>query len=216
LHVTAAGLWPLIYPSRTLKSRFKWISSRKGDSHCVGSPEQRLGYSFSISAKLYTTLIFVNLSVKNHKLTVRQIRFVEEYSVDMNATQAAVRAGYSQKTASRIGPELLGKTWVRDAVNDQLAKASSRNALSVDWIVRRLMDEADDFGPRASSSSRVRALELLGKYAGIFVERREESFASQLRQMSDDELQACLQSTRDKAKEIQQASERHALTVLDE
>ena len=160
--------------------------------------------------------LVVDLFVKNHRLTIKQTRFIEEYTVDMNATQAAIRAGYSQKTASRIGPELLGKTWVREAVNDQLAEASSRNALSVDWIVRRLMAEADDFGPRASSSSRVRALELLGKYAGIFQEHREESFGSRLRQMSDDELLAYIQSTGNELEEIRQARERHALPVLAE
>ena len=44
------------------------------------------------------------------KLTEKQKRFVQEYLVDLNATAAARRAGYSEKTADRIGPELLGKT----------------------------------------------------------------------------------------------------------
>jgi hypothetical protein len=42
-------------------------------------------------------------------LTNRQRKFVDEYLIDLNATQAAIRAGYSKKTADRIGPELLGK-----------------------------------------------------------------------------------------------------------
>ena len=43
---------------------------------------------------------------KKAKLTPRQSRFVDEYLVDLNATQAAIRAGYSEKTAGRIGPQL--------------------------------------------------------------------------------------------------------------
>lgn len=50
------------------------------------------------------------------KLTEKQKRFVQEYLVDLNATAAAKRAGYSAKTADRIGPELLGKTCVSEAI----------------------------------------------------------------------------------------------------
>lgn len=49
-------------------------------------------------------------------LTPKQQRFVEEYLIDLNATAAARRAGYSERTADRIGPELLGKTWVAEAI----------------------------------------------------------------------------------------------------
>ena len=50
-------------------------------------------------------------------LTPKQKRFVAEYLVDLNATAAAKRAGYSAKTADRIGPELLGKTCVSQAIH---------------------------------------------------------------------------------------------------
>ena len=46
------------------------------------------------------------------KLTEKQKRFVQEYLVDLNATQAAIRAGYSEKSAARIAVELLNKTQV--------------------------------------------------------------------------------------------------------
>ena len=50
------------------------------------------------------------------KLTPKQKRFVEEYVVDCNATQAAIRAGYSERNAGKIGPELLGKTRIAEAI----------------------------------------------------------------------------------------------------
>jgi phage terminase small subunit len=47
----------------------------------------------------------------SQNLTPKQERFVAEYLVDLNATQAAIRAGYSRKTASRIGPERLAESF---------------------------------------------------------------------------------------------------------
>ena len=54
-------------------------------------------------------------------MTPKQQRFVEEYLIDLNATQASIRAGYSAKNADKIGPELLGKTGVAEAIQAALA-----------------------------------------------------------------------------------------------
>jgi phage terminase small subunit len=72
------------------------------------------------------------------KLTPKQERFVEEYLIDLNATQAAIRAGYSVKTADRIGPELLGKTCVSEAIQKAIAERSRRTGINQDRIVREL------------------------------------------------------------------------------
>lgn len=74
------------------------------------------------------------------KLTDKQQRFVEEYLVDLNATQAAIRAGYSQKTASRIGPELLGKTCVSEAISKAKQKRSTRIGITQDMVVKEVWD----------------------------------------------------------------------------
>ena len=71
-------------------------------------------------------------------MTRKQKRFVEEYLVDLNATQAAIRAGYSEKNAGRIGPELLGKTCVQDAIDIALAKRSARTEVTADRVVKEL------------------------------------------------------------------------------
>ena len=52
-----------------------------------------------------------------HRLNIKQQRFVAEYLLDLNATQAAIRAGYSRRSASKIGPQLLGKTGVLAAIH---------------------------------------------------------------------------------------------------
>lgn len=59
------------------------------------------------------------------KLTAKQQRFVDEYLIDLNATQAAIRAGYSEKTAYSIGDENLTKPVIKDAIEKALAAISS-------------------------------------------------------------------------------------------
>ena len=106
------------------------------------------------------------------KLTPRQARFVEEYLIDLNATQAAIRAGYSAKNADKIGPELLGKTRVSAAIAEAQAKRSERVSVSQDDVVRGLHGEATAKGEGSSPSARVSAWFHLGKHLGMFVDRR--------------------------------------------
>jgi phage terminase small subunit len=101
-------------------------------------------------------------------LTGKQSSFVREYLVDKNATQAAIRAGYSKKTAGAIGDENLKKPAIRAAVDDGLKALAEKTETEAEWIRRRLRDEATDFSEFASHSARIRALELLGKINGIF------------------------------------------------
>lgn len=63
------------------------------------------------------------------KLTEKQKRFVAEYLVDLNATQAAIRAGYSPKTANRIGSQNLSKVDVQTEIEKR--RASLRNKLEI-------------------------------------------------------------------------------------
>ena len=71
-------------------------------------------------------------------MTEKQKRFVEEYLIDLNATQAAIRAGYSVKNADKIGSELLGKTGVQKAVSEAIAERSRRTGVNQDRVVREL------------------------------------------------------------------------------
>lgn len=71
-------------------------------------------------------------------LTPKQRKFVAEYLVDLNATRAAIRAGYSAKTADRIGPELLGKTCVREAVEAAQKRREKRTEITQDRVLNEL------------------------------------------------------------------------------
>ncbi|MEB2275881.1 terminase small subunit [Bacillus sp. ILBB4] len=72
------------------------------------------------------------------KLTPKQKRFVEEYLVDLNATQAAIRAGYSEKTAEAIGHENLRKPKIKMFIDEALKTRAHRAEISADKVLQEL------------------------------------------------------------------------------
>jgi phage terminase small subunit len=75
-------------------------------------------------------------------LTAKESRFVEEYLVDLNATQAAIRAGYSQKTAAQIGYENLRKPHIVDAIAKAMAERSDRTKVTADRVLTGIAELA--------------------------------------------------------------------------
>jgi phage terminase small subunit len=71
-------------------------------------------------------------------LSPKQRRFVEEYQIDLNATQAAIRAGYSPDTARSIGCENLTKPNISEAIAELMAARSARTKVTADQVVERL------------------------------------------------------------------------------
>lgn len=153
----------------------------------------------------------------NKKLTNKQRAFVAEYLVDLNATQAAIRAGYSERTAYRIGAELLQKTSVAEAIAVNQAKRAQRLDITADRVVSELAkiafaDPRDlmEWGPdgitlkssseltkeqaasvaevsemttkngrtiRLKKHDKLKALELIGNYIGMFERKNTEKKA---------------------------------------
>lgn len=149
------------------------------------------------------------------KLTPKQEMFVREYLIDLNATAACVRAGYSSHTADRIGPELLGKTCVKAAIQVALEKRAEKVELNAEWVLKRLRDISNrcvqaepvliwDAGAKDwvksgeykfDSAGANKATELIGKHLGLFVDRREVSGpgggpiqVQEISRMTDEEL----------------------------
>ena len=104
-------------------------------------------------------------------MTPKQQRFIHEYLADCNGTQAAIRAGYSRKTAGAIAEKLLKKAEIRKAID--AAMSEQKNALIATREERQrfwtetLRNEEEDM------KHRLRASELLGKSFCDFTERRE-------------------------------------------
>ncbi len=69
------------------------------------------------------------------KLTDKQERFVQEYLIDLNATQAAIRAGYSERTAGQIGEQNLKKLEIQNAIHIAQQEISKRNDITIDRVL---------------------------------------------------------------------------------
>ena len=108
------------------------------------------------------------------KLTEKQKRFVQEYLVDLNATAAAKRAGYSEKSASRIAVELLNKTQVSAEIQKQQAKRQKRVEITQEKVLSDEKRKAiasikeGQYGTEVKVHDKVKALELLAKHLGMF------------------------------------------------
>jgi len=107
-------------------------------------------------------------------LTPRQSRFVDEYLVDLNATQAAIRAGYSARTANEQGPRLLVNVRIATAIQIAQEVRSQRVLIAQDDVLRGLHREATRMGDGSSHSARVAAWGLIARHLGM-LDRRQEA-----------------------------------------
>ena len=105
------------------------------------------------------------------KLTPKQQRFVDEYLIDLNATQSAIRAGYSPKTAEQQGFQLLKKTSVSEAIEQAQQERQNRTLVTQDDVIRGLLTEAEWQGEGSSHSARVSAWAHLGKHLNMFTDK---------------------------------------------
>lgn len=129
-------------------------------------------------------------------LTPKQEKFVQEYLVDLNATRAAIRAGYSEKTAYSIGNENLSKPEIAAAIEAAQAKLSEKTEITQEWVLGNLKNIAErcmqvapvldrkgeqvhvenadgDLVPAFvfNAAGATRAVELLGKHIGMFTDK---------------------------------------------
>lgn len=140
------------------------------------------------------------------KMTKKQKRFCDEYLIDLNATQAAIRAGYSKKTAYSIGVENLKKPDIKKYISERMAEKESALIADQDEVLRYLtavlrgesrssvvvVESTGDFTSAAremekapDEKEKLKAAELLGKRYGIYTERTEQAVDMDLKIMVD-------------------------------
>ncbi len=133
-------------------------------------------------------------------LTPKQQRFIDEYLIDLNATQAAIRAGYSSRTARAIACENLAKPDIQEAIAEAKRERSEATKIDSDWVLReavalyqrciqeikpalhpksrrQLKDDSGNLLFTFNAAAANRALELVGKHVdiGAFKDRLEVS-----------------------------------------
>ena len=116
-------------------------------------------------------------------LTPKQAKFVAEYLVDLNATQAAIRAGYSAKTAKDIGCQNLAKLDIIKAIEEGRAKLMQRVELTQEQVLRDLeavkadamqaIFDKDGNRIMADRSAALKALELQGRHLAMFTDKQK-------------------------------------------
>ena len=126
------------------------------------------------------------------KLTAKQQRFCDEYLVSLNATQAAIKSGYSKKYANTNASKLLQNTTIKKYIEKRMAEKESKLIADQDEILRYLTSvirgesksteivvegtgdgcsEARTILKEPSEKDRLKAAELLGKRYGIYTEK---------------------------------------------
>ena len=111
---------------------------------------------------------------KGQRITDKMARFIDEYMVDLNASQACIRAGYKTKNPNRVGPEIRNHPLVAAEIEKRMAYKQERNEVTADYVLDKLMaivEATDKSNPQAA----LRGLELLGKNLGLFKDRQEIS-----------------------------------------
>ena len=106
------------------------------------------------------------------KLTTKEQLFVMEYLACNNGAEAARRAGYSEHTAKEIAYENLTKLHIKDAIEAKRTEQMGDIESRTDWLINRLTSEATD--EKNGESTRVRALEVLGKVFGSYAPEKAE------------------------------------------
>lgn len=123
-------------------------------------------------------------------LNQKQIRFVDEYLIDLNATQAAIRCGYSEKTAAQQASRLLANPAIQEAISKKQKRIEQKAQVTHEWVINNLKkvfercmqeeavtDKDGNFEGvfKFEHTGANRALELIGKHIGMFKERVEHT-----------------------------------------
>ena len=99
--------------------------------------------------------------------------FCEEYLKDLNATQSAVRSGYSQKTAGSIGQRLLKKVEIQHRISELMEERSKRTEITADKVIKELGAIAFNRNIECIGRDKIKALELIGQHIGMFEKKAE-------------------------------------------
>lgn len=116
----------------------------------------------------------------------KQKRFCEEYMIDLNATQAAIRAGYSKKTAYSIGHENLKKNHIKTHISNSMKARSLRTEVTADRVLQELAKIA--FAEGEKSENKLKALEMLARYLSSCDDLRNMFVFERLRGIEEDAM----------------------------
>jgi len=118
--------------------------------------------------------------VSDIKLKPKELIFAEEWLKTTNATQSAIKAGYSERTAYSAGSRLLKKVDVKQYIDERLSEMKENSIADTDEVMQFLSstmrgDIPDQFGLDPALNDRLKAAELIGKRYKLFTDKQEIS-----------------------------------------
>ena len=113
-------------------------------------------------------------------LTPKQKAFVDEYLVDLNATQAAIRAGYSAKTAAQQSSRLLINVNIAQAIAEAQAKRAAKTARTALEVLKDIQDVTKCARDDGDLKTALKGLELEGKHLGMFTDKVQNEISGGL------------------------------------
>lgn len=105
------------------------------------------------------------------ELTKQQTVFANEYCIDRNGRQAAIRAGYSEKTADQQASRLLSNVKVKEYIDAKLNRISMKAEVTAEWVLNELKDTYKSAREQAELTAANKSLELMGKHIGMFTDK---------------------------------------------
>lgn len=108
------------------------------------------------------------------KLTAKQEMFCKEYLIDLNATQAAIRAGYSEHTAQEIGSENLTKPMIATVIEKAMNKRVAKVEITAEWVLQGIKDTTTKAVAEDNHAMAFKGYELAGKHLKLFTDRIEQ------------------------------------------
>lgn len=105
--------------------------------------------------------------MEKKKTPLKQDKFIKEYIKTSNATQAAIKAGYSKKSARQIGSENLSKPYIKEKIDKVMNKVEEEMGLNAEFVLNNLMYFAKK-KKRAWATHAIKSNELLGKRLKLF------------------------------------------------
>lgn len=107
------------------------------------------------------------------KLTAKQEMFCKEYLIDLNATQAARRAGYSENAARQQGAENMAKPVILERVQGLMAKRSEKVGVDAEWVLRGIESLTDELRHSEAPKDAYKGYELMGRHLKLFTDKVE-------------------------------------------
>jgi hypothetical protein len=123
-------------------------------------------------------------------LNDKQQRFVEEYLIDLNASKAAIRAGYSRATAEAQASRLLAHVGIAAAIEAGKIARGARTEVTKEYLVEQLQNVFRVAIEERHFAGAARLGELLGKLNGHIIERRDVRLIKRVEDLTDEELAA--------------------------